>query len=112
MTLSSIGLHQRLRVSFLLADMHTQLEASDLLLRRAAALRDSGKPFAVEASVAKLFTTDATMKITTDAVQILGGSGYTRDFPAERFMREAKILQIFEGTNQIQRVIIGRALTK
>ncbi len=105
-------IHEFQGVSFLLADMHTQLDASDLLLRRAAALRDAGQPFAIEASVAKLFTTDATMKITTDAVQVLGGSGYTRDFPAERYMREAKILQIFEGTNQIQRVIIARSLTK
>lgn len=99
-------------VSFLLADMHAALEASDLLLRRAAALRDAGLPFATEASISKLFTTDATMKVTTDAVQILGGSGYTKEFPAERYMREAKILQIFEGTNQIQRMIIGRSLTK
>ncbi len=105
-------IHEFQGVSFLLADMRTQLDASELLLRRAASLRDEGKPFAIEASIAKLFTTDATMKITTDAVQILGGSGYTRDFPAERYMREAKILQIFEGTNQIQRVIISRSLTK
>jgi alkylation response protein AidB-like acyl-CoA dehydrogenase len=105
-------IHEFQGVSFMLADMHAQLDASDLLLRRAASLKDDGKPFAIEASVAKLFTTDATMKITTGAVQILGGSGYTRDFPAERYMREAKILQIFEGTNQIQRVIIARSLTK
>ncbi len=105
-------IHEFQGVSFILADMRAQLDASELLLRRAAALHDGGLPFATEASVAKLFTTDATMKITTDAVQILGGSGYTRDFPAERYMREAKILQIFEGTNQIQRIIISRALTK
>jgi acyl-CoA dehydrogenase len=105
-------IHEFQGVSFMLADMRANLDASELLLRRAASLRDAGEPFAIEASVAKLFTTDATMKITTDAVQILGGSGYTRDFPVERYMREAKILQIFEGTNQIQRVIIGRALTK
>jgi butyryl-CoA dehydrogenase len=105
-------IHEFQGVSFLLADMRANLDASDLLLRRACALKDEGKPFAIEASIAKLFTTDATMKITTDAVQILGGSGYTKDFPAERYMREAKILQIFEGTNQIQRVIIARSLTK
>lgn len=105
-------IHEFQGVSFMLADMHAQLEASDLLVRRAATLRDANEPFAIEASVAKLFATDATMKVTTDAVQVLGGSGYTRDFPAERFMREAKILQIFEGTNQIQRVIIARSLTK
>jgi len=99
-------------VSFMLADMATQLDAADLLVRRAASLRDAGLPYATEASMAKLFATDAAMKITTDAVQVLGGSGYTRDFPVERFMREAKVLQIVEGTNQVQRVIIARALTK
>lgn len=98
-------------ISFMLADMKTQIEAADLLVRRAALLRDSGKPFGVEASMAKLFASDTAMKVTTDAVQILGGSGYTREFPVERFMREAKMLQIVEGTNQIQRMIIGRALT-
>ncbi len=105
-------IHEFQGVSFMLADMRAHLDASELLIRRAAALRDADQPFAIEASIAKLFSTDATMKITTDAVQILGGSGYTRDFPAERYMREAKILQIFEGTNQIQRVIIARNLTK
>jgi alkylation response protein AidB-like acyl-CoA dehydrogenase len=99
-------------VSFLLADMKTQIDASELLVRRACALRDAGMPFATEASIAKLFSTDMAMRVTTDAVQVLGGSGYTRDFPVERYMREAKILQIFEGTNQIQRVIIARSLAK
>lgn len=99
-------------ISFMLADMKTLLDASDLLVRRAAMLRDSGQPFGNEASMAKLFASDAAMKITTDAVQILGGSGYTQEFPVERFMREAKMLQIVEGTNQIQRMIIGRSLTK
>jgi len=99
-------------ISFLLADMKTQIDAADLLVRRAAILRDSGQPFGVEASMAKLFASDTAMRVTTDAVQILGGSGYTREFPVERYMREAKMLQIVEGTNQIQRVIIGRALTK
>jgi alkylation response protein AidB-like acyl-CoA dehydrogenase len=99
-------------ISFMLADMKTELDAADLLVRRAASLRDEGKPFATEASMAKLFASDAAMRIATDAVQILGGSGYTQDVPVERFMREAKILQIVEGTNQIQRVIIARSLTK
>jgi hypothetical protein len=67
--------------------------------------------FATEASMAKLFATDSAMKITTDAVQVLGGSGYTQEFPVERYMREAKVLQIVEGTNQVQRMIIGRTLT-
>lgn len=99
-------------VGFMLANMATKLDAADLLVRRAASLRDAGLPYATEASMAKLFATDTAMEITTDAVQILGGSGYTRDFPVERFMREAKVLQIVEGTNQVQRVIIARALTK
>lgn len=99
-------------VSFLLADMATQLDAARLLVRRAAARKDQGVPFVTEAAMAKLFATDMAMKVTTDAVQILGGSGYTEDFPVERFMREAKVMQIVEGTNQIQRMIIGRALTQ
>ena len=76
----------------------------------AARLRDLGRPFGTEASIAKLVATDRAMQVTTDAVQVLGGYGYTRDFPVERFMREAKVMQIFEGTNQIQRMVIGRAL--
>ena len=97
-------------ISFMLADMTTQLEAARLLVQRAAWLKDTGKPFSNAAAMAKLFATDAAMRITTDAVQILGGSGYTQDFPLERYMREAKVLQIVEGTNQIQRLIIGRSL--
>jgi len=97
-------------VSFMLADMAVQLDAAELLVQRAAWLKDNGKPFTEEAAMAKLFGTDAAMKITTDAIQVLGGSGYTKDFPAERFMREAKVMQIVEGTNQIQRLILGRSL--
>ena len=78
----------------------------------AARLKDRGLPFSREASIAKLTATDMAMKVTTDAVQVLGGYGYTRDFPVERFMREAKVTQIFEGTNQIQRMVIGRSLAK
>ena len=99
-------------VGFMLADMATGLAAGRLLVDRACALCDAGKPFSTEAAMAKLFTTDHAMKATTDAVQVLGGSGYTQDFPAERYMREAKMLQIVEGTNQIQRLVIGRALTQ
>ena len=73
----------------------------------AARKRDAGRPFTRDAAVAKMIATDAAMKVTTDAVQVLGGYGYTRDFPAERYMREAKVTQIFEGTNQIQRLVIG-----
>lgn len=73
--------------------------------------KDAGRPYSREASIAKLTATDAAMKVTTDAVQVLGGVGYTREFPAERYMREAKITQIFEGTNQIQRLVIARGLS-
>jgi len=76
----------------------------------AARRRDAGMPYSRQASVAKLIATDTAMRVTTDAVQVLGGYGYTRDFPVERFMREAKVMQIFEGTNQIQRLVIGREL--
>jgi butyryl-CoA dehydrogenase len=98
-------------ISFMLADMAVQLNAARLLVHQAAWLKDNGQPFSQEAAMAKLFATDMAMKVTTDAVQILGGSGYTQDFPVERYMREAKVLQIVEGTNQIQRLIIGRNLT-
>ncbi|MFF9818592.1 acyl-CoA dehydrogenase family protein [Streptomyces sp. NPDC014006] len=93
---------------FMLADMATQIEAGRALYLTAARLKDAGRPFAKQAAMAKLHCTDTAMKVTTDAVQILGGYGYTADFPAERFMREAKVLQIVEGTNQIQRMVIAR----
>ncbi|MFF0724529.1 acyl-CoA dehydrogenase family protein [Streptomyces sp. NPDC004134] len=95
---------------FLLADMATQVAAGRALYLAAARRRDAGLPFAQDAAMAKLFCTDAAMRVTTDAVQVLGGYGYTADFPAERYMREAKVLQIVEGTNQIQRVVVARHL--
>ncbi|MFC3571802.1 acyl-CoA dehydrogenase family protein [Streptomyces yaanensis] len=95
---------------FLLADMATQIEAGRALYLAAARLRDAGRPFAKQAAMAKLHCTDTAMKVTTDAVQVLGGYGYTADFPVERYMREAKALQIVEGTNQIQRMVIARHL--
>ncbi|KAF0648313.1 MULTISPECIES: acyl-CoA dehydrogenase family protein [Streptomyces] len=95
---------------FMLADMATQIEAGRSLYLAAARLRDAGRPFSRQAAMAKLFCTDAAMRVTTDAVQVLGGYGYTADFPAERYMREAKVLQIVEGTNQIQRIVIARHL--
>lgn len=95
---------------FMLADMATQIEAGRALYLAAARLRDAGRPFSKQAAMAKLFCTDTAMKVTTDAVQLLGGYGYTADFPAERYMREAKVLQIVEGTNQIQRVVVARHL--
>ena len=98
-------------VSFLLADMATQVEAARALYLAAARLRDAGRPFSAQAAMSKLFATDTAMRVTTDAVQVLGGYGYVEDFPAERYLREAKVLQIVEGTNQVQRVVIGRSLT-
>ncbi|MEU1853291.1 acyl-CoA dehydrogenase family protein [Streptomyces sp. NPDC019990] len=95
---------------FMLADMATQIEAGRALYLAAARLRDAGRPFARQAAMAKLHCTDTAMRVTTDAVQILGGYGYTADFAVERYMREAKVLQIVEGTNQIQRMVIARHL--
>ncbi|MGZ3694592.1 MAG: acyl-CoA dehydrogenase family protein [Bdellovibrionota bacterium] len=97
-------------VSFMLADMATELEASRLLTREAAAFKDAGQSFVLQASMAKLKSTEACMKITTDAVQVLGGYGYMEDYTVERYMREAKMLQIVEGTSQIQRLLIARNL--
>jgi len=99
-------------MEFLLADMAAAVESARATYLEAARRRDRGLPFSRQASIAKLVATDAAMKVTTDAVQVLGGAGYTRDFPAERYMREAKVLQIFEGTNQIQRMVIGRHLAR
>ncbi|MFD9316259.1 acyl-CoA dehydrogenase family protein [Streptomyces sp. NPDC060053] len=102
--------HQGL--AFVLADMGAAIESARATALSAARLKDLGLPFTREASIAKLVATDNAMKVTTDAVQVLGGYGYTRDFPVERYMREAKVMQIFEGTNQIQRMIISRALDR
>ncbi|RCG17337.1 acyl-CoA dehydrogenase [Streptomyces diacarni] len=95
---------------FALADMGTQIEAGRALYLAAARRGDAGEPFSRQAAMAKLFCTDAAMRVTTEAVQLLGGYGYTADFPVERYMREAKVLQIVEGTNQIQRMVIARHL--
>ncbi|RFU42289.1 acyl-CoA dehydrogenase [Actinomadura logoneensis] len=102
--------HQGL--GFLLADMAAAVTSARATYLDGARRRDLGLPYSREASAAKLVATDAAMKVTTDAVQVLGGNGYTRDFPVERFMREAKIMQIFEGTNQIQRLVIARSLAR
>lgn len=99
-------------LEFLLADMAAAVESSRATYLDAARRRDRGMPFQRQASIAKLVATDAAMKVTTDAVQVLGGAGYTRDFPVERYMREAKVPQIFEGTNQVQRMVIARELKK
>ncbi|HYS38952.1 MAG TPA: acyl-CoA dehydrogenase family protein [Pseudonocardiaceae bacterium] len=97
-------------LEFLLADMAAGVESARATYLDAARRRDRGLPFRRQACIAKLVATDMAMKVTTDAVQVLGGAGYTRDFPVERYMREAKVPQIFEGTNQIQRMVIAREL--
>ncbi len=99
-------------LQFMLADAATGIAAARALYLAAARRKDAGQPFGTQAAMAKLFATDMAMQVTTDCVQVLGGYGYVEDFPVERYMREAKVLQIVEGTNQIQRVVIGRSLTK
>ncbi len=100
--------HQGL--GFLLADLAATVESARATYLDAARRRDAGRPYSRQASIAKLVATDGAMRVTTDAVQVLGGYGYTRAFPVERYMREAKVMQIFEGTNQIQRLVISRHL--
>ncbi len=102
--------HQGL--GFVLADMAAAVESGRATYLAAARRKDAGLPYGRQASIAKLVCTDNAMKVTTDAVQVLGGAGYTRDFPVERYMREAKVMQIFEGTNQIQRLVISRDLAR
>ena len=104
--------NQNQGLQFMLADMATQIEAGRALYRHAARLRDSGHDYSIAAAQAKLFCSDAAMRVTTDAVQLHGGYGYIKEYPVERYMREAKGLQIVEGTNQIQRLVIGRRLTE
>jgi butyryl-CoA dehydrogenase (EC 1.3.99.2) len=97
-------------ISFKLADMATEIEAARLLTYQAAWLESSGLPYGKASAMAKLFAGDTAMRVTTEAVQIFGGYGYTRDYPVERFMRDAKITQIYEGTQEIQRLVISRML--
>lgn len=99
-------------VGFKLADMATSVEASRLLTYQAAWLESQGLPYGKESAMSKLFAGDTAMKVTTEAVQVFGGYGYTKDYPVERFMRDAKITQIYEGTQEIQRMVISRMLTK
>ena len=99
-------------LAFLLADMEAATSTARSAYLHAARFKDAGRPFGRLAAIAKLVATDAAMRVTTDAVQVLGGAGYTTDLPAERFMREAKVTQIFEGTNQIQRLVISRQLLR
>ncbi len=104
----AIGEFQGLQ--FLLADMGAEVERARATYLHAARLKDAGRPYSRQASIAKLTATDTAMRVTTDAVQVLGGNGYTREYPVERLFRDAKVTQIFEGTNQIQRMVIGRSL--
>lgn len=97
-------------LQFMLADMAASTNSARASYLLAARLKDAGREYAAEASIAKLVATDAAMKVTTDAIQVLGGAGYTADFPVERMFRDAKVTQIFEGTNQIQRMVIARHL--
>jgi butyryl-CoA dehydrogenase len=106
----AIGQNQA--VSFMLADMHTAIDAARFLTYRAACNYDEGKPFAKEAAMAKLYATDTAMHVTTDAVQLLGGYGVTKASPVERMMRDAKVTQIYEGTNQVQRMVIAGHILK
>ncbi len=97
-------------VQFMLADMATQIEAAKLLVYQAASLRMAGLPYTKQASMAKMFASDTAVKVTTDAVQIFGGYGYCKEYKVERYMRDAKITQIYEGTNQIQRIVVAKHL--
>jgi alkylation response protein AidB-like acyl-CoA dehydrogenase len=99
-------------VSFKLADMATSIEASRLLTYQAAWLESNKLPYSKESAMAKLMAGDTAMKVTVEAVQVFGGYGYTKDYPVERFMRDAKITQIYEGTQEIQRLVISRMVTK
>jgi alkylation response protein AidB-like acyl-CoA dehydrogenase len=99
-------------IAFMLADMATGVEAARALYLSAARKRDAGVPYGRDAAMAKLFATDTAMRVATDAVQVHGGYGYVTEYPVERYMREAKVLQIVEGTNQVQRLVISRSLTK
>ena len=97
-------------IAFMLADMAIQIEAARQLVYHAAQMKDAGQPFDKEAAMAKTFSSDIAVQVALDAIQILGGYGYTREYPVERLLRDAKITQIYEGTNQIQRVVISRSI--
>ena len=96
----------------MLADMQTSYEAASLLTARAAWLKDQNKPYGKEASMAKVFTTEKAGEICDRAIQIHGGNGYTRDFPLERLYRDVRVTRIYEGTSEIQRIVIARHLIK
>ncbi|MFA6367868.1 MAG: acyl-CoA dehydrogenase family protein, partial [Bacteroidales bacterium] len=97
---------------FQLADMETKVQASRLLVRHAAYKKDKGMPYSVEAAMAKLFASETSMEVTTKAIQFHGGYGYTREYPVERMFRDAKITEIYEGTSEVQRMVISGNLLK
>lgn len=99
-------------IAFMLADMSIQIEVARSMVYRACSLFDQGKPFTRESAIAKTFATDMAMRVAVDAVQILGGYGYSKEYPVEKLMRDAKVMQIFEGTNQVQRIVISNQLLR
>ncbi len=105
-----VPIAQHQQVQWMLADMAIAVDAARLLTRRAAWLKDRGRPYGTASSMAKLFASETAMRVATDAVQVHGGYGYIKDYPVERFFRDAKITQIYEGTSQIQRLVIARAV--
>jgi alkylation response protein AidB-like acyl-CoA dehydrogenase len=101
---------QHQAVQFKLADMATQLEAARALIHHAASLKDAGKPCLKEAAMAKLFASEMAERVCSDAIQVHGGYGYVSDFPVERIYRDVRVCQIYEGTSDVQKILIGRAL--
>lgn len=99
-------------ISFKLADMATKIDAAKFLVYRAAMCKAEGKPYSKEAGMAKMYASDIAMEVTTDAVQIYGGYGYSEEYPVARMMRDAKITQIYEGTNEVQRMVVSGALLR
>ena len=96
----------------MMADMAMKIDAARLLVYRAAWLKETGQEYGTEAAMAKCFASDVAMEVTTDAIQIFGGYGYSKEYPVERLMRNAKITQIYEGTNQVQRMVISGAILR
>src|SRR5439155_13322961 len=99
-------------VQFKLAEMERRLQCSRLLIRRAAWLKDSGRPFTREASMAKLYASEAATWVTHAAIQVHGGYGYVKEYPVERYYRDARVMEIYEGTSEIQRLVIARSLRR
>jgi len=99
-------------IQFLLADMATKVQAARLMTWWSAKVTETGRPFLYESSMAKNFASDVAMEVTTDAVQVFGGYGYIREYPVEKLFRDAKITQIYEGTNQIQKIVVAQQILK